>query len=387
MAETRDIPFPIGEYRTRLTGVQERMQARDIDLLLAYTPENINYLTGYNTTGYYVYQCLLVPADRDPIMVTRELEKDNVTMGTWLEDYRIFGDSEDPVATTCEAIKEFGYGEKRIGFESTSWFLQLRDYQQTVSLLPRADVKDGGNIVEESRVIKSPLEIECIREAARIVAKGMQSGIEAARPGVTDNYVAGELTRTLYAEGSIYFAGQPYVASGKRTGRGHITFANVTLEPGDPVFFEISANVSRYSASLMRTISLGPPDDMVKSVAEASIAGLTAAVENMGPGMTSHDADAFCRNAITKAGYGELFNHRTGYSIGVGYPPGWGEGHIMDIKPGDQRELKPGMTFHLTPAILIPGVAGPGFSETVLITDDGAEVLTSFPREFLVKEV
>lgn len=387
MAETRDIPFPIEEYRARLTGIQERMRSRDIDLLLAYTPENINYLTGYNTTGYYVYQCLLVPADRDPIMVTRELEKDNVTMGTWLDDYRIFGDSEDPVATTCEAITEFGYGEKRIGFESTSWFLQLRDYQQTVSLLPRAEVKDGGNMVEESRVIKSPREIECIREAARIVAKGMESGIEAARPGVTDNYVAGELTRTLYAEGSIYFAGQPYVASGKRTGRGHITFANVTLEPGDPVFFEISANVSRYSASLMRTISLGRPDDRVKSVAEASIAGLTAAVENMGPGMTSHDADAFCRNAIARAGYGELFNHRTGYSIGVGYPPGWGEGHIMDIKPGDGRELKPGMTFHLTPAILIPGVAGPGFSETVLITDDGAEVLTDFPREFLVKDI
>ena len=59
----------------------------------------------------------------------------------------------------------------------------------------------------------------------------------------------------------------------------------------------------------------------------------------------------------------------------------------MDIKPGDQRVLKPGMTFHLTPAILIPGVAGPGFSETILITDDGAEVLTDFPREFLVKDV
>ena len=97
MAEHRDIPFPVEEYRTRLTSVQERMRSRDIDILLAYTPENINYLTGYNTTGYYVYQCLLVPADRDPIMVTRELETDNVTMGTWLDDYRIFSDTEDPV--------------------------------------------------------------------------------------------------------------------------------------------------------------------------------------------------------------------------------------------------------------------------------------------------
>ena len=157
------------------------------------------------------------------------------------------------------------------------------------------------------------------------------------------------------------------------------------LEEGDPVFFEISANVNRYSTSLMRTISLGPPEDEVKRVAEASIAGLTAAVENMGPGMTSEQADSFCRDAITKAGYGYLFNHRTGYSLGLGFPPGWGEGHIMDIKPKDKRELKPGMTFHLTPCLLIPGKAGPGFSETILITENGAEPLTDFAREFVVK--
>ncbi|MEE9248862.1 MAG: M24 family metallopeptidase, partial [Dehalococcoidia bacterium] len=80
-----------------------------------------------------------------------------------------------------------------------------------------------------------------------------------------------------------------------------------------------------------------------------------------------------------------LFNHRTGYSIGIGFPPGWGEGQIMDIKPNDPRPLEAGMTFHLTPALFIPDVAGPGFSETVLVTESGAEPLTTFPREFIIK--
>ena len=71
MAIDRDIPFPMEEYKTRLANVQDRMRTRGLDVLLAYTPENIFYLTGYNTTGYYVYQCLIVPANRDPIMVTR----------------------------------------------------------------------------------------------------------------------------------------------------------------------------------------------------------------------------------------------------------------------------------------------------------------------------
>lgn len=385
MATPVGLPFPLEEFQKRLIGVQRRLKDRDLDLLLCYTPENIYYLTGYHTTGYYVYQCLIVPADQDPIMVTRELEEENVIHGTCINRYSTFQDTEDPVEATCKTLAEYGLSDKRLGFESTSWFLLLKDYEKTVSLLPNARIGDGADLIEASRVIKSPLEIECMREAARIVEKGMQAGIDASRPGVTDNEVAGELTKVLYSSGSLYFAGQPYVAAGARSARGHATFSNVMLEEGDPVFFEISANVKRYSTALMRTINLGQPDDEVKRVAEASIAGVTAAIEAMRPGATSGEVDDACRTAITRAGYGDLFNHRTGYSIGIGFPPGWGEGQIMDIKPNDPRPLEAGMTFHLTPALFIPDVAGPGFSETVLVTESGAEPLTNFPREFIIK--
>ena len=108
------LPFPEEEFRQRLTGVQEHMKERDLDVLLAYTPENIYYLTGYNTMGYYVYQCLLVPTDHDPIMVTRRLELGNVTAGTWLDHWRTFGDTEDPVEVTCSTLVEYGFAEKVI---------------------------------------------------------------------------------------------------------------------------------------------------------------------------------------------------------------------------------------------------------------------------------
>ena len=100
MATPVELPFPREEYQQRLSGVQQRLRSWDLDVLLCYTPENIYYLTGYNTTGYYVYQCLLVPTDHDPIMVTRRLELGNVTAGTWLDHWRTFGDTEDPVEVT-----------------------------------------------------------------------------------------------------------------------------------------------------------------------------------------------------------------------------------------------------------------------------------------------
>ena len=385
MAKSVDLPFPKEEYRQRLTALQQRMKVRDLDVLLSYTPENIYYLTGYSTTGYYVYQCLIVSADHDPIMVTRELETPNVLYGTWLEHYRTFKDTEDPVEKTCKTLEEFELAKKRIGVETTSWFLTQRDYEQTVLLLSKAKICDGANLVEEGRVVKSFREIGCMKEAGRIVETGMVAGIRAAKLGVSENHVAGEITKALISNGSLYFAGQPYISSGYRTAIAHATWTGRELEQGDPVFFEMSANVHRYSTALMRTISLGEPDDEVKRLAEASLAGLNAAMEEIKPGTTSGDVDNACRRTIAKMGFGENFDHRAGYSIGIGFPPGWGEGHIMDLKPNDPRVLKPGMTFHLVPALLIGGKAGVGFSETVLVTESGCETLTNYRQEFIVK--
>ncbi|MFQ5873284.1 MAG: M24 family metallopeptidase, partial [Dehalococcoidia bacterium] len=351
---------------------------------LCYTPENIYYLTGYSTTGYYVYQCLIVPVEQDLVMVTRELETPNVVYGTWLEHYRTFKDTEDPVETTCGALAEYGLESKRVGFETTSWFLQQRDYEKTVSMLSKAKIGDGTNLVEEGRVVKSPKEIDCMRKGAEIVVKGMKAGIDASRPGVTENDVAAEVTKALISNGSLYFAGQPYVCSGDRTAIGHATWAGRRMEARDPVFFEISANVRRYSTALMRTITLGEPDADVKRLADASLAGLNAAIEAIKPGTSSGDVDNACRSAVLRAGCGENFHHRTGYSIGIGFPPGWGEGHIFDLKPDDPRVLKPGMTFHLVPVLFIDGKVGVGFSETVLVTETGCEPLAKYPRELIV---
>ena len=388
-----NLTFPKEEFEGRLSALKDRMRARGLDVLLVFTPENIYYLTGYQTTGYYIYQCLIVPADQDPIMVLRESEISNIIYGSVVERYEGFTDVQHPADLTCETLRKHGLANKRIGVEEDSWFITIADHGRTTGALPEATWSDGSGLVEEGRVIKSPLEIETMREGARAVARGMQAGYDAAQVGRTEADVAGEVLKALVTNGSSYFASQPYICSGYRTGITHSSWTLRRLEKNEPIFFELSGNVKRYSTALMRTMWLGKPSDEARGMAEASIEALDRGLGKIRPGVSGGEVNKAIRDTVAKAGFGASISekghrraHRTGYSIGLGFPPGWGEGHIMDLRPDDARPLKEGMTFHVIASMKKPGVFGVGVSETVLVTKTGHEPLTTeIGRDLFVK--
>jgi Xaa-Pro dipeptidase len=233
-------------------------------------------------------------------------------------------------------------------------------------------------------MIKSPQEIEYIRQAARAATAGLAKGIEAIAPGRTENEIAAAVYSGMLLAGSEYPASPPYVASGPRSGLAHATWAGRVIEQGDPIYFEVGGEIRRYGGSHMRMASAGRPDPEVVRRCEVVAEALTNAIAAIKPGATSGEVDAACRSTFERAGYGPLFRHRTGYSIGVGFPPGWGEGHIIDLKPNDPRELQADMTFHLVPLLYEIGSWGVGMSETVRVTQDGCEVLTDYPRELVI---
>ena len=150
------------------------------------------------------------------------------------------------------------------------------------------------------------------------------------------------------------------------------------------VFLEIGGCWYRYGGAIMRTIAVGKPSAELKKASDAVRGALEALLEAVKPGVTSGDIDRAGRRIVEKAGLGKYWVHRTGYSVGIGFPPGWGEGHIMDLKPNDPRPLQAGMTFHTVPMIGIPGLGAIGFSETWAVTKNGVEVLTDTPRKLHV---
>jgi len=380
----KDLAFPREEYAARLEKVRRTMAERSIDVLLVFTAENVNYLTGYDTIGYSSFLCLAVPLDRDPLMVIREMERGVAMSTTWLTDFATTGDTDDPVERTVDALSTRGLASRRIGIEATAPFMTARTWLRLKAALGGDAVADGSEIVEPVRAIKSALELEKIRRACALVDEGMARALEAVREGATENDVAVAAYAAMVGGGSDPLVSQPIVTSGPRSGVAHTTFHHRRLERGDTVLVELGACVSRYGGALMRTAFIGEPADEVLKMNDVVLRSLNGAIAAIKPGVTAGSVDEACRRVIEEAGYEAMFRKRTGYSVGVAFAPDWGEGHIVSLRRDDPRLLEPGMVFHMPPALRAFQRLCVGMSETVVVTDNGCEVLTHHPRELHV---
>jgi Xaa-Pro dipeptidase len=376
-----DLVFSTEEFQRRLGRARERMAERDLDVLLVHTPENIYYLTGYQTPGYYAYQCFIVPADGEPIMLTRLLEEGNVRALSWVERRATVADTEDPIEITRQVLTDGGWVGKRIGVEQSCWFLSTANLLKLTGLMPDAEFIDASGTVEAVRLIKSPAEVDYIRQAARATEKAIEMGMAAVAEGNDENDVAAAVHEGLILGGSEYYSLPPFVVSGDRTYLCHATWEGRELQPGDLVYIEVAGCVRRYGAPSLRCGALGEISSETRHLFDSVCRAFEYGLEEMRPGSTSGRVDAAVRRAFKEFDVEDLYDHRSGYSVGISFPPDWGEGHIMDLKAEDPAELKPGMVFHLCPSIFKWGVAGVACTETVMITDAGNEVITQAPRK------
>ncbi|WP_404294932.1 M24 family metallopeptidase (plasmid) [Microvirga sp. RSM25] len=375
------LPFTPAEFNARLTACRQAMSERGIDYLVLNSPENIYYLSGFITRGYYVFQALVVTHTSEPILVVRRYEQANVERLSYYRNAAIWQDTDVPAEVLARTLADLGAAGRTVGVDANSVFFPVSAYETLRAALPGSSFLNGSAVLEKSRAIKSPQEIAYIRRAAEALSAGFRAAHEAARPGRTENDVAAAFHHAAISAGSEYMGGPPYIAAGPRTALPHATWAGRRIERGDLVFIEGSGNWKRYSAAMMRTWCMGKPSDSVRRAADTSIAALDAAIAAIKPGVTSGEVDAACRGTVARAGLAHAFIHRTGYSVGVGICPGWGEGWVMDLKEGDSRVLQPGMVFHIVPVLFPEPDVSVGFSATVLVTNAGAEVISDYPRE------
>lgn len=384
MKEHDRLGFSLAEYRRRDDAVRQGMRRLGIDALLVRGPENICYLTGYETPGYYKYHGLLL-SQEEPVLILRRFEEPNAWEFSWLARTVPIEDHEQPVQVTAQAIERMGLADKRIGVEKSGWFFSVEEYETLRSALPNATLVDASSAVERARVVKSEEEIAMMRRAARIADVATQAGIDAVAAGRTEDELAAEVHRVAILNGSEFMGLPPFVLSGERTCLPHGTWRGRTIRPGDHVYFEVSAAKFRYSAAIMRCVSVGEPNPRVRAMADAVIGGLEAGMAAIKPGVSCEAVDAACRSVIEKAGFGKYFTHRTGYSIGVNFPPDWGEGQILSLRRGEPTRLETNMTFHMVPLCLVYREVGVGFSATVRVTETGCEELTRLSRTLVVK--
>ena len=233
--------------------------------------------------------------------------------------------------------------------------------------------------------MKSSREVEFIRRAAAIVDAMHAKVIELVEPGLPKNVLVAEIQKQaiLGAGGhwGDYCAIVPMLPSGIDATAPHLTWDDRPFKNNEGTFFELGGCYKRYHAPLSRTVYLGKPPqkflDAERAVSEATEAGLAKCK----PGVTCGEvAEAFF-GTLQKRGFHK--DSRAGYSIGLSYPPDWGE-RTLSIRRGDKTVLEPNMTLHFMPALWLDD-GGLELSETILITDTGVECLSKTPRKLVVK--
>lgn len=375
-----ELPFSNAEYERRLAALRRQMAADGIDVFVSFGPENIFYLTGHDTPAYQYTQACVVTAESAPINVLRSIDASNTFQYSWSRRAVVYQDDDEPVLAISSLIGELAKPGTCVALESDAFFVTPRRYSELVKLLEANGYKTvAAHLVEKLRLIKSGEEIACIRKAALITEKAMAAAITSAAEGKTEDDVAAETWRILVGNGGQFPGLPPFISSGPRTSMAHATWAGRILRAGDPLAFEIPGVVSRYVAPLFRCGTVGKASQELKRLQQACVSSLERLVDSLKPGIKGDELHRVHVENFARLGL--RVGHRSGYSIGVNYAPDWGEGNELSIMNGEKRTLMPGMTFHLVPGIFIPNVCAVVVSESVLVTEDGCEVITKFPRD------
>ena len=386
--------FERAEYERRIAATKRRMEDRGIEVLLAADPANMNYLTGYDGWSFYVHQLVVVALDAaEPIWIGRAQDASGAKFTTFLAADNILGYADDYVQSTvkhpmeyvADTLEQRGWQRRVIGVEMDTYYFTAAACDSLRASLPNASFVDATALVNWVRAVKSPREIAFMREAARIVERAMQVALDAVAPGVRQCDAVAAIYHALVSgtadAGGDYPAIAPLLPTGVKSTAPHLTWSDDPYREDEGTVIEIAGCRHRYHCPMARTVYLGTPPPKLSDAARAVIDGLDAALAAAAPGKTCAEVEAAWRAETAKSGI--VKESRIGYSVGLNYPPDWGE-HTASLRPGDDTVLETDMTFHLIPAIWVDEW-GVEISETIRVTETGAETLASFPRQLFVK--
>ncbi len=373
-----EAPFPLAEYDRRIANVRQAMHAKGFDLLLTTGAENIFYLSGQQTPGYYTFQCLAVPADGTCFLINRALESPNARLQSVLTDIAGYDDDANPAVAVADALKARGWQGKRVAIDQNGWYLTVNLYNKLTAAF--GTLLDGSSMVEPLRRVKSAAELTQISEAARANDAGMTAGLAEMRPGINENDVAAAIMAASIKAGGEYVGMEPFVTSGPRSGVPHTTWKRRTVVPGDVVILETAACYNRYHAALYRTIFVGDVPALAEDMYKVCDEALSAAIERLRPGNTCADVHAAAQTVIDRHGYTYGFRKRSGYSMGISFAPDWGEGNILSLYRGVDVPLQPGMVFHVPITLRDYAKFTVAISDTIVVTDGAARPLSQLER-------
>ncbi|HEY3557790.1 MAG TPA: M24 family metallopeptidase [Kribbella sp.] len=381
------------EYSGRLARVRAVLAERGLGALVVSDPANLFYLTGYDAWSFYTPQCLLVPADGEAHLFARAMDAAGASYTCNLRADQIHGYPEDLVhrpdvhpydwiAGVCRDLVPAGAD---VAIEGDAHYFTARGYLALGNGLPGRRLVDSAELVNWVRLVKSPHELRQLRIAGSIAEQAMRIALDQLRPGrrqcdLVAEILAAQATGTA-EHGGDYPAIVPMLPTGNAAGTPHLTWTDRPFREDEATTIELAGVFGRYHAPLARTVMLGDPPQRLRETAKIVADGMSAALSTIRPGVTGGAVHAAFNDVI--AAHGLVKDSRIGYSIGIGYPPDWGE-RTISLRPGESTVLTAGMAFHVILGMWMDGW-GYELSEPVVVTADGVERLTGLSHELTIR--
>lgn len=359
-------------YQDRIARAQAEMRAAGVDLLCIGPSADLFYLTGINAHLSERLNLLLVPAEGRPKFVVPRLEAPNVADKADLVEIKPWEETESPsdlVASLAGNAKSIGAGDQLHAI----FLLRLQE------AIPGAKWTPGGPILRDLRMRKDDAEIAAMREVAHRTDQAWAAFLEGGPiEGLTEQQAMDRLNQLMAERGMTPMFG--ICASGPNSASPHYNTGDRVIERGDAVVFDWGGELNGYLSDMTRTVVIGEPSDEYRKVYEIVLRANRAAFDAVRPGVPCEDVDRAARDVITDAGYGEYFIHRVGHGLGLDVH----EDPYM-VK-GNKLPLAPGMTFSDEPGIYMPGKFGIRIEDTVVCTQDGADLINGAPRDLTVMD-
>ena len=360
----------------RLDKLYTIMRAAGLDVMALIPGPNHRYLTG---AEHYVLERPIVTfysLEREPLAVIPELEVPLFEAHPQPAELVSYTDADGYDGAFQAALAELGSRGKTIGVEGL--LMRFFEGESIRQAAPAASVVDATAPLAELRLHKDADEIACLRRAIEISEAALHKTLGEIRVGMSEIEAAALLEDHMRALGGEGLSFGTILHAGGNSTLPHSGPLAYRIQHGDPLIVDFGAKYKGYCADITRTVFVGAASDEQREfyaiVQAANEAGRAAAM----PGATAESVDIAARQVFLDAGYGDLMRHRTGHGIGL-------EAHEAPyIVIGNQRVLEPGMVFTIEPGIYRDGELGVRIEDNILITEDGSESLTSFPRDLLV---
>jgi Xaa-Pro aminopeptidase len=353
----------------RADNVADALAEREADLLLVTDLVNVRWLTGF--TGSSAAAVVGREGTRRFVTDFRYLTQSAEQLDpTWEREIAV-----DLLAGVAKGLP--GSGEVRLAFEDAH--MSVKDHGKLTGML-RAGIElvPAGSTIEELRAIKDPDELEAIRAAARLADDALTDVLERGLVGRTERDVALDLEYTMRRLGAEAVSFPPIVAAGDHGALPHATPRDVPIPAGTMCVIDWGAQLDGYASDCTRTYATGEVDSRDGEVYALVLRAQEAALEAVRPGPTGREVDAVARAIIDAAGHAEHFGHGLGHGVGLAVHEG------PRLSKQGETALEAGMVVTVEPGVYVPGAVGVRIEDLVIVTDDGADVVSSLPKELQV---